>query len=69
MISDIFYLCPVCVFQSYGAEANRPMGIPGENLSGIFSAKDIVGWYNGIPANKEVVLFVNGLDQSVGMCV
>ncbi|XP_056626958.1 NADPH:adrenodoxin oxidoreductase, mitochondrial [Triplophysa dalaica] len=42
------------VVLSNGAEANRPMGIPGENLSGVFAAKDFVGWYNGIPANKEL---------------
>lgn len=53
------FLCAICVFQSNGAEANRPMGIPGEHLSGVFAAKDFVGWYNGIPTNKEVVLFVN----------
>lgn len=30
------------------------MKIPGEDLSGVFSAKDFVGWYNGLPSNKEV---------------
>lgn len=42
------------VVLSYGAEGNRSMGILGENLPGVFSAKDFVGWYNGIPANKEL---------------
>ncbi len=40
--------------QSYGAEGNRLMGIPGEDLHGVFSAKDFVGWYNGLPSNKQV---------------
>ncbi|KAB5555777.1 hypothetical protein PHYPO_G00038020 [Pangasianodon hypophthalmus] len=42
------------VVLSYGAEGNRPMGVPGENLAGVFSARDFVGWYNGLPSNKEL---------------
>ncbi|KAK7135087.1 hypothetical protein R3I93_018252 [Phoxinus phoxinus] len=42
------------VVLSYGAEGNRSMKIPGEDLSGVFSAKDFVGWYNGLPSNKEL---------------
>ncbi|KAL1264797.1 hypothetical protein QQF64_005152 [Cirrhinus molitorella] len=42
------------VVLSYGAEGNRSMGIPGEDLAGVFSAKDFVGWYNGLPSNKEL---------------
>uniref|UniRef100_A0A8C1AMV0 NADPH:adrenodoxin oxidoreductase, mitochondrial n=1 Tax=Cyprinus carpio carpio TaxID=630221 RepID=A0A8C1AMV0_CYPCA len=40
--------------KSYGAEGNRSMGISGEDLPGVFSAKDFVGWYNGLPSNKEL---------------
>ncbi|XP_064179355.1 NADPH:adrenodoxin oxidoreductase, mitochondrial isoform X4 [Anguilla rostrata] len=40
------------VVLSYGAEGNRTLGVPGENLSGVYSAKDFVGWYNGLPSNK-----------------
>ncbi|ROI82017.1 NADPH:adrenodoxin oxidoreductase, mitochondrial [Anabarilius grahami] len=42
------------VVLSYGAEGNRSMEIPGENFPGVFSAKDFVGWYNGLPTNKEL---------------
>ncbi|KAM4624430.1 NADPH:adrenodoxin oxidoreductase, mitochondrial isoform 2-T2 [Polymixia lowei] len=42
------------VVLSYGAEGNRRMGVPGEDLSGVYSAKDFVGWYNGLPSNKEL---------------
>ncbi len=45
--------------QSYGAEGNRSMGIPGEDLPGVFPAKDFVGWYNGLPSNKEVPFLLN----------
>ncbi|XP_037547531.1 NADPH:adrenodoxin oxidoreductase, mitochondrial [Nematolebias whitei] len=37
------------VVLSYGAEGNRRMGVPGEDLAGVYSAKDFVGWYNGVP--------------------
>ncbi|XP_072523796.1 NADPH:adrenodoxin oxidoreductase, mitochondrial [Salminus brasiliensis] len=40
------------VVLSYGAEANRFMGVPGEDLAGVFSARDFVGWYNGLPNNR-----------------
>ncbi|XP_026988585.1 NADPH:adrenodoxin oxidoreductase, mitochondrial isoform X1 [Tachysurus fulvidraco] len=42
------------VVLSYGAEGKRLMGVPGENLAGVFSARDFVGWYNGLPSNKEL---------------
>lgn len=42
------------VVLSYGAEGNRSMGVPGEHLAGVYSAKDFVGWYNGLPYNKEL---------------
>lgn len=42
------------VVLSYGAEGNRSMGIPGEDLCNVFSAKDFVGWYNGVPSNTEL---------------
>ncbi|XP_063075624.1 NADPH:adrenodoxin oxidoreductase, mitochondrial [Engraulis encrasicolus] len=42
------------VVLSYGAEGNRAMGVPGEDLAGVYSAKDFVGWYNGLPSNREL---------------
>ncbi|XP_014034966.1 NADPH:adrenodoxin oxidoreductase, mitochondrial isoform X1 [Salmo salar] len=42
------------VVLSYGAEGNRTMGVPGEDLAGVYSAKDFVGWYNGLPRNREL---------------
>lgn len=40
--------------QSYGAEDHRTLGIPGEQLPGVISARAFVGWYNGLPENREV---------------
>lgn len=34
---------------SYGADEDRRLGIPGEDLKGVFSARAFVGWYNGLP--------------------
>ncbi|XP_030629141.1 NADPH:adrenodoxin oxidoreductase, mitochondrial [Chanos chanos] len=42
------------VVLSYGAEGNRKMGVTGEDLAGVYSAKDFVGWYNGLPCNKQL---------------
>ncbi len=32
-----------------GAPAERPLGVPGENLAGVHGAPQVVGWYNGDP--------------------
>ncbi|KAM9296672.1 NADPH:adrenodoxin oxidoreductase, mitochondrial [Gastrophryne carolinensis] len=42
------------VVLSYGAEDKRQLGIPGEDLSGVYSARDFVGWYNGLPDNRHL---------------
>uniref|UniRef100_A0A4W4HHD6 NADPH:adrenodoxin oxidoreductase, mitochondrial n=1 Tax=Electrophorus electricus TaxID=8005 RepID=A0A4W4HHD6_ELEEL len=42
------------VVLSYGAEGNRSLAVSGEDLIGVFSARDFVGWYNGHPSNKEL---------------
>ncbi|KAM4761583.1 NADPH:adrenodoxin oxidoreductase, mitochondrial isoform 3-T3 [Cyanocitta cristata] len=42
------------VVLSYGAEDSRVLGIPGENLPGVYSARAFVGWYNGLPENRDL---------------
>lgn len=35
---------------AYGASRDRTLGIPGEaGLGGVYSAREFVGWYNGLP--------------------
>lgn len=34
---------------SYGSDSDRQLGIPGESLTGSFSAREFVAWYNGHP--------------------
>ncbi|XP_078692035.1 NADPH:adrenodoxin oxidoreductase, mitochondrial-like [Branchiostoma floridae x Branchiostoma belcheri] len=42
------------VIMSYGADADKEFGIPGENLPGVYSARAFVGWYNGLPQDKHL---------------
>mmetsp|Transcript_16078 Transcript_16078/g.44812 ORF Transcript_16078/g.44812 Transcript_16078/m.44812 type:complete len:491 (+) Transcript_16078:104-1576(+) len=37
------------VVLAYGTEADRRLGIPGEDLTGVFSARDFVWWMNAHP--------------------
>ncbi|PPK92410.1 ferredoxin--NADP+ reductase [Kineococcus xinjiangensis] len=37
------------VVWALGASADRPLGIPGEDLPGCVSAVEVVGWYCGVP--------------------
>lgn len=38
------------VLLAYGAAKDRALGIPGESgLRGVYSARQFVGWYNGLP--------------------
>ncbi|XP_012076735.1 NADPH:adrenodoxin oxidoreductase, mitochondrial [Jatropha curcas] len=42
------------VILAYGAESDRNLGIPGEDLLGIHSAREFVWWYNGHPDCKNL---------------
>lgn len=45
--------CYHAVILSTGCEADRALGIPGEELAGSASATDFVGWYNGHPDHRD----------------
>jgi ferredoxin--NADP+ reductase len=36
-----------------GAESDRRLGVPGENLPGSYTATEFVGWYNGHPDYRD----------------
>lgn len=38
----------------YGAESDRRLGVPGEDLPGVFSAREFVWWYNGHPEYRDL---------------
>ncbi|XP_076233206.1 NADPH:adrenodoxin oxidoreductase, mitochondrial-like isoform X3 [Calliopsis andreniformis] len=42
------------VLLTYGAEEDRLLGIPGENLNNVISGRRFVGWYNGVPADSNL---------------
>ena len=42
------------ILYATGAPADRPLGIPGEELSGSWAATDFVGWYNGHPDHPDL---------------
>lgn len=42
------------IIWAYGTAVDRRLDIPGEDLPGVLSAKDLVGWYNGAPSNVNV---------------
>ena len=43
------------VLFAYGASKDRKLGVEGEDdLNGIYSARDFVGWYNGLPGSSNL---------------
>ncbi|CAB3369895.1 Hypothetical predicted protein [Cloeon dipterum] len=42
------------VILTYGAEHDKSLGIPGEDLENILSARRFVGWYNGQPGDENL---------------
>ncbi|KAL8825880.1 MAG: hypothetical protein Q9170_007620 [Blastenia crenularia] len=51
---------------AYGASKDRKLGIPGEDkLAGIYSARDFVGWYNGLPEFSHLAPQLDVSDTAV----
>lgn len=50
---------------SYGASEDRRLGIPGEDLPGVFSAREFVAWYNGLPEFSHLNPDLQAGDQAV----
>ncbi|XP_063608887.1 NADPH:adrenodoxin oxidoreductase, mitochondrial-like [Penaeus indicus] len=42
------------VILAYGNAKDRTLNIPGEELSGVLSARQFVGWYNGLPEDADL---------------
>lgn len=42
------------VLFAYGASQDKELGIPGEHMKGIYSARAFVGWYNGLPEYADL---------------
>lgn len=53
------------VVLAYGAESDRSLGVPGENLQGIHSAREFVWWYNGHPDGRHLKPDLKSTDTAV----
>jgi adrenodoxin-NADP+ reductase len=53
------------ILLSYGASKDRQLGVPGEHLPGVFSAREFVGWYNGLPQFQGLNTDLQAGDQAV----
>lgn len=42
--------------QAYGAAQDRWLGVAGEQLDNVVSARKLVGWYNGLPEERSLRL-------------
>jgi ferredoxin/flavodoxin---NADP+ reductase len=47
------------VIYAFGAQSDRRLGIPGEDLPGSWSATEFVAWYNGHPDFQDLVFDLN----------
>ncbi len=48
------------VIYAVGASADKPLGIPGEDLLGSLAATEVVGWYNGHPDHQDAPIDLGG---------
>ncbi|KAG2763073.1 hypothetical protein JG687_00007688 [Phytophthora cactorum] len=53
------------VVLAYGAAGDRELGVPGESLRGVMSARTFVNWYNGHPAFRDLELDLSYPDTAV----
>lgn len=50
---------------AYGSSKDNKLGIPGEHLNGVYSARQFVGWYNGLPEFADLNPRLDHGDQAV----
>lgn len=48
------------IFKTYGADKSKSLGIPGVELKNCIDARQIVGWYNGLPWDSDLDIDVSG---------
>ncbi|KAG7393495.1 hypothetical protein PHYPSEUDO_007332 [Phytophthora pseudosyringae] len=53
------------VVLAYGAAGDRELGVPGEDLRGVLSARTFVNWYNGHPAFRGLELDLTRTETAV----
>ncbi|KAG1355169.1 NADPH:adrenodoxin oxidoreductase, mitochondrial [Cocos nucifera] len=63
-LSDLCEMYDAVVL-AYGAESDRYLGVPGEDLGGIYSAREFVWWYNGHPDYSNMSPDLKNTDTAV----
>ncbi len=53
------------VIYAVGADQDRRLGVPGEDLSGSFAASDFVAWYNGHPNQADLPIDLSSCRRAV----
>lgn len=48
------------ILLAHGAETDRRLGVPGEDLPGSYTATSFVGWYNGHPDYRDCTFDLSG---------
>jgi ferredoxin--NADP+ reductase len=56
--ADLLSLYDAVVY-AFGAQTDKRLGIPGEDLPGSWSATEFVAWYNGHPDHQELLFDLN----------
>ncbi|XP_076937641.1 NADPH:adrenodoxin oxidoreductase, mitochondrial-like [Bidens hawaiensis] len=63
-LSELRQMYQVVVL-AYGAESDRNLGIPGEDLRGVHSAREFVWWYNGHPDFCQLAPDLKNTDTAI----
>ncbi|EIE19717.1 nucleotide-binding domain-containing protein [Coccomyxa subellipsoidea C-169] len=51
------------VILAYGAESNRQLGVPGEDLRNVMSAREFVWWFNGHPEYAKLPVDLSKVEE------
>ncbi|HWQ47157.1 MAG TPA: FAD-dependent oxidoreductase [Longilinea sp.] len=66
-LEDIRGLGFQAILVTAGAQGNKALGLPGEDLEGIYHAKDVVYYYNGLPPYSERPMNFGNRAAIIGM--
>lgn len=53
------------VILTFGAQGDRKLGVPGEDLPGIYAAREFVAWYNSHPDHRDAQFDLKGKKRAL----
>nr|XP_021183078.2 NADPH:adrenodoxin oxidoreductase, mitochondrial [Helicoverpa armigera] len=53
------------VLLTYGAEEDKTLGIENEDATNVIAARNFVGWYNGLPSDKDLKIDLSGRTAAI----